>query len=445
MIKKGGDVIMPKKVECYICGTKYTNNHFKKFLELHIDEKCPEGMYICRSCIETMARTIGIINDYGDWVGNVGREEEGWDSAEKKKPINYKNTSPSKIKKYLDEYIIGQEYAKKTISVAYYNHLKRISCNKKDIVKKSNILLVGPTGSGKTLIARKLADMANVPFVISDATSLTKKGYVGEDAESILLQLLKNADGDIAKAEQGIVYLDECDKISSKKQQSFSYDFVGGEGVQQALLKLIEGNKVAIGKYEGSDEKVILDTSNILFIFGGAFSGIEEIYKKRTRKINNIGFGSDITSKKEIQNQEIYQNLTTEDFVKFGMSPEIMGRLPVISSLEKLTEKQLIQVLKEPKDSICKEYEHLFKMDGVELKFSDDALSYIAKTAEKKNIGARGLRSILETALNHIMYSLPDEKGIKKITVTADFIKNPHDMALLDKEFKKKRVGAMQA
>ena len=434
---------MSKNIECYICGSKH--NNLKRFLELHIDEKCPKGMFICSSCIESMARVVGLINDFGEWGGNIEKEEEGWDSSAKEN-INYKKASPSKIKKYLDQYIVGQERAKKTISVAYYNHLKRISCNKKkNIVNKSNILLVGPTGSGKTLIARKLAEMANVPFAIADATSLTKKGYVGEDAETILLQLLKNADGDISRAEKGIIYLDECDKISSKKQQSLSYDFVGGEGVQQALLKLIEGNKIAIGKYEGTEEKITIDTSNILFIFGGAFSGIEDIYKKRTKTSNSIGFGGNVTSKKEIESREVYHNLETEDFVKFGMSPELLGRLPVISTLDKLTEEQLIQVLKEPKDSICKEYEQLFKMDGVELVFSDDALTYIAKTAAKKNIGARGLRSILETALNHIMFLLPDEKNIRKITVTSDFIKNPNNIDLLKKEYKKQRMGAMQA
>ncbi|MGB9767730.1 MULTISPECIES: ATP-dependent Clp protease ATP-binding subunit ClpX [Dictyoglomus] len=394
-----------KNIRCSFCGR--TQKEVKKLI-------AGPGVYICDECVKLAYDII--------------EEEDGEEIEEENQ--EFVLPKPHEIKNFLDQYVIGQERAKKILSVAVYNHYKRIFMRSKiteDVeIQKSNVLLIGPTGVGKTLLAETLAKFLKVPFAIADATTLTEAGYVGEDVENILLRLIQNADWDIKRAEKGIVYIDEIDKISRKSENPSITRDVSGEGVQQALLRIVEGTIANVppqgGRKHPYQEFIQINTKDILFIAGGSFEGIEKIVEKRL-DVSNIGFGAQIEPKNRKSLTQILNHIIPEDLIKFGMIPEFVGRFPVVAVLEPLSEEALLKILTEPKNALVKQYKALLSMEGVEINFTDEALKAIVKEAIDKATGARGLRAVMEELMLDLMYELPN-LGIKKFTVTPELVYN---------------------
>ncbi len=418
------------RIRCSFCNKP--ENHVRKLIA------GPAGAYICDECVEIC---MDIIRDeLGEdpyYVDDEDGEGEG--------SLHINLLKPREIKKYLDENVIGQDEAKKVLSVAVYNHYKRVTAKEDTDVElqKSNIIMLGPTGSGKTLLAQTLAKIINVPFCIADATALTEAGYVGEDVENILLKLIQAADYDIKRAELGIIYIDEIDKITRKGENVSITRDVSGEGVQQALLKIIEGTQASVppqgGRKHPHQELIQIDTTNILFICGGAFEGLDKIVENRLDK-KSIGFGAEIKNKNETDINELLRQVQPEDLVKYGIIPEFVGRVPIGVSLQGLDEDALVRVLTEPRNAIIKQYEKLFEMDGVELKFEDDAVREIAKKAHERKTGARGLRSILEKLMLELMYEIPSDGRIQKVVITKAAVEDGGEPIILRKSSKLKKA-----
>ena len=423
---------IPKSVKCSFCGK--TQDNVRKII-------AGPGVYICNEC-------IGLCNEI--------IESEFYDEDEDTYTLAGldKIPSPREIKGILDQYVIGQDEAKKTLSVAVYNHYKRIANeeemmakhekNDDDVeIQKSNILLLGPTGCGKTLLASTLAKILNVPFAIADATTLTEAGYVGEDVENILLKLIQAADGDIEKSEKGIIYIDEIDKITRKSENPSITRDVSGEGVQQALLKIVEGTVASVppqgGRKHPQQELLQINTSNILFICGGAFEGLENIIKDRIGK-KSMGFGADIESKKDIDKYKVFEQLLPQDLLKFGMIPEFIGRLPIIATLKELDREALIKITTEPKNALVKQYKKLLQMDDVELIFEHEALEAIVDKAIERKTGARGLRSIIEEIMRDIMFDIPSNEKIEQCIVTKETVLDNQEPRIIENPNKVKKT-----
>ena len=422
----------PKGVKCSFCGK--TQDSVRKIV-------AGPGVYICNECIELCNEIIEseYYEEDNDTYTLAGLE---------------KIPSPREIKEILDQYVIGQDEAKKTLSVAVYNHYKRIA-NEEEMeskheqsdddveIQKSNILLLGPTGCGKTLLASTLAKILNVPFAIADATTLTEAGYVGEDVENILLKLIQAADGDIEKAEKGIIYIDEIDKITRKSENPSITRDVSGEGVQQALLKIVEGTIASVppqgGRKHPQQELLQINTSNILFICGGAFEGLENIIKDRIGK-KSMGFGADIQSKKDIDRYKVFEQILPQDLLKFGMIPEFIGRLPIIATLKELNKEALVKITTEPKNALVKQYKKLLEMDDVELVFEQEALEAIVDKAIERKTGARGLRSIIEDIMRDIMFDIPSNEKIEKCIITKDTVLDNVGPKIIENPNKVKKV-----